>query len=163
MAQFHADPGYSFRMSEGVKALERSAAARGLLQSGGTLKGITQYGQDLASAEYQNAFSRYLTERQARLGPYEFLTGVGQAAAAGQSANIGSTGAALADIATQRGNIQGAQAMGTAGAFSNALSNIGTAAASYGAAQPYMNYLASITPATGGGGVYNPTMVGTPY
>lgn len=163
MAQFQADPGYSFRMSEGVKALERSAAARGLLQSGGTLKGITQYGQDLASAEYQNAFSRYLTERQARLGPYEFLTGVGQAAAAGQSANIGSTGAALADIATQRGNIQAARSMGTANAFGDALSNIGTAAAGYGVSQPYMNYLASITPATGGGGIYNPTMVGTPY
>ena len=27
MAQFQADPGYQFRMSEGIKALERSAAA----------------------------------------------------------------------------------------------------------------------------------------
>jgi len=40
MAQFQADPGYSFRMSEGMKALERSAAARGGLLSGATLKGI---------------------------------------------------------------------------------------------------------------------------
>ena len=163
MAQFQADPGYNFRMSEGIKALERSAAARGLLQSGGTLKGIQQYGQNLASEEYQNAFSRYLTERQARMGPYEYLTGQGQAAAVGQAANVGSTGAALADIATQRGNIQAARSMGTANAFGDALSNIGTAAAGYGMSQPYMNYLASITPAAGGGGIYNPTMVGTPY
>lgn len=161
MRQFQADPGYNFRMSEGIKALERSAAARGLLQSGGTLKGIQQYGQNLASEEYQNAFSRYLTEREARMNPYSYLTGIGQAAAAGQSANIGSTGAALADIATQRGNIQAARSMGTANAFGDALSNIGTAAAGYGISQPYMNYLASITPSSGG--VYNPTMVGSPY
>ena len=150
MAQFKTDPGYQFRMSEGIKALERSAAARGLLQSGGTLKGITQYGQDIASSEYQNAFSRYLTEREARMNPYSYLTGIGQAAAAGQSANIGSTGAALADIASQRGNVQAAQAMGNAGAIGNALSSIGTAAGSYYANQPYMNYLQSITPSTSG-------------
>jgi hypothetical protein len=165
MAQFQTDPGYQFRMSEGIKALERSAAARGLLQSGGTLKGTMQYGQNLASQEYENAFSRYLSEREARMDPYRFLAGQGQAAAVGQASNVGSTGAALADIAAQRGNIQAAQTMGTAGAFSSALNTIGSGVAGYAANQPYMNYLASITPSTGrmSGGVYNPTMVGTPY
>ncbi len=146
MQQFQADPGYGFRMSEGLKALERSAAARGLLQSGGTLKDITRFGQNLASAEYENAFSRYLSEREARMDPYRYLTGIGQAAAAGQAANVGSTGAALADIAAQRGNVQAAQAMGTAGAIGNAISGIGQAVGGYYANEPYMNYLRSITP-----------------
>jgi hypothetical protein len=146
MAQFQADPGYNFRMAEGLKALERSASARGLLQSGGTLKGIQQYGQNLASSEYENAFSRYLSQREARMDPYRYLTGVGQAAAAGQAANVGSSGAALADIAAQRGNIQAAQAAGTAGAIGNAFSSIGQGVGSYYANQPYMNYLQSITP-----------------
>jgi hypothetical protein len=148
MQQFQADPGYGFRMSEGLKALERSAAARGLLQSGGTLKDITRFGQNLASQEYENAFSRYLSEREARMDPYRYLTGVGQAAAAGQAANVGSTGAALADIAAQRGNVQAAQAMGTAGAIGNALGGIGQAVGGYYANEPYMNYLRSITPST---------------
>ena len=78
MTQFQADPGYGFRMSEGMKALERSAAARGGLLSGATLKGIQRFGQDLASQEYQNAFNRYQAERQARLGPLQSLAGVGQ-------------------------------------------------------------------------------------
>jgi hypothetical protein len=146
MAQFQADPGYNFRMAEGLKALERSAAARGLLQSGGTLKGIQQYGQNLASSEYENAFSRYLSQREARLDPYRYLSGQGQAAAAGQAANVGSSGAALAEIAAQRGNIQAAQAAGTAGAIGNAFSSIGQGVGSYYANQPYMNYLQSITP-----------------
>lgn len=146
MEQFQADPGYNFRMAEGLKALERSAAARGLLQSGGTLKGIQQYGQNLASSEYENAFSRYLSQREARMEPYRYLSGQGQAAAAGQAANVGTTGAALADIAAQRGNIQAAQAAGTAGAIGNAFSSIGQGVGSYYANQPYMNYLQSITP-----------------
>jgi len=80
MQQFQQDPGYGFRMSEGMKALERSAAARGGLLSGGTLKGIQRYGQDMASQEYTNAFNRYQAERQARLGPLQSLAGVGQTA-----------------------------------------------------------------------------------
>lgn len=146
MTQFQADPGYGFRMSEGLKALERSAAARGLLQSGGTLKDITRFGQNLASAEYENAFSRYLSEREARMDPYRYLTGVGQAAAAGQAANVGTTGAALADIAAQRGNVQAAQYMGTANALGSAIGGIGQAVGGYYANEPYMNYLRSITP-----------------
>lgn len=146
MKQFQADPGYNFRMAEGLKGLERSAAARGLLQSGGTLKGIQQYGQNLASSEYENAFSRYLSQREARLDPYRYLSSQGQAAAVGQAANVGSTGATLAEIAAQRGNVNAAQAAGAAGAIGNAFSSIGQGVGSYFANQPYMNYLSSITP-----------------
>ena len=98
MSQFQQDPGYSFRMSEGMKGLERSAAARGGLLSGATLKGIQRYGQDLGSQEYQNAFNRYQTERSARLNPLQSLAGVGQT-----SANtIGQAGAQFVNTA---GNI----------------------------------------------------------
>ena len=78
MEQFQADPGYAFRMSEGMKGVERSAAARGGLLSGATLKGIQRYGQDLGSQEYTNAFNRYQTERNARLNPLQSLAGIGQ-------------------------------------------------------------------------------------
>lgn len=81
MDQFRADPGYAFRMSEGMKGLERSAAARGGLLSGATLKGIQRFGQDLGSQEYMNAFNRYQTERAARLQPLQSLAGVGQTTA----------------------------------------------------------------------------------
>jgi hypothetical protein len=52
------DPGYAFRLGEGMKALERSAAARGGLVSGATMKGLQRYGQDLASQEYGAAYNR---------------------------------------------------------------------------------------------------------
>jgi hypothetical protein len=136
MEQFEADPGYQFRMSEGMKALERSAASRGILQSGQTLKNITRFGQDAASQEYQNAFQRYLRERQQKLQPLEYRIGLGQAAASGQAANVGSTAQNVGNLTTSLGNIQSAGIMGQANAFTNTLGNISglatDAASAYG-------------------------------
>ena len=62
------DPGYQFRLQQGQDALERSAAARGTLNTGGTLQGVMDYGQNLASQEYQNAYNRALGEYQMGYG-----------------------------------------------------------------------------------------------
>ena len=117
MQQFQQDPGYAFRMQEGMKALERSAAARGGLLSGGMLKGAQRYGQDLASQEYMNAFNRYQAERNAQLNPLQSLAGVGQTATnqlgqAGQTM-AGNVGQALGAAAQARasGYIGGANAL----------------------------------------------------
>lgn len=58
---YTASPGYQFRLGEGLRAVENSAAARGLLQSGGNLKGIDRYAEGLAAADYGDAFNRYST------------------------------------------------------------------------------------------------------
>lgn len=134
MDQFQQDPGYAFRLSEGQKALDRSAAARGGLISGGALKAATRFGQDMGSQEYTNAFNRYQTERQARLGPLQALTGMGQTTAntigaAGQTnaTNIGNYGIAGAN-ATAEGYLGSANArasgyMGGYNAINSGLSN----------------------------------------
>jgi hypothetical protein len=103
MDQFTADPGYGFRLSEGQKALDRQAAARGGLISGGALKAAQRYGQEMGSQEYTNAFNRYQTERQARLNPLQSLAGMaqtstGQLGQAGQTmaTNVGEAGAQAA-------------------------------------------------------------------
>ena len=157
MKQFQADPGYNFRMAEGLKGLERSASARGLLQSGGTLKGIQQYGQNIASDEYQNAFNRYLLEqtkmREERLSPLEYQIGLGQAAASGQAANVGTTANSISELTQALGNIgaqravaQGNIAASTAGNIGNMFAQGAGAYGDYMSAQPYQNYLRSITP-----------------
>jgi hypothetical protein len=63
-ADLETDPGYQFRLAEGNKALQAQAAAKGILQSGGTLKALTRYGQDAASQEYANAWDRAMKGRQ---------------------------------------------------------------------------------------------------
>jgi hypothetical protein len=60
------DPGYQLRLQSGQEALERSAAARGVLRTGGTLKDIVNYGQNFATQEYSNVFDRALRAHQAR-------------------------------------------------------------------------------------------------
>ena len=89
------DPGYGFRMSEGLKAVDRQAAARGGLISGNALKASQAYGQDMASQEYNNAFNRYQTVRGNTLSPFQTGAAAGQSAAAMQgqaNANFGSAG-----------------------------------------------------------------------
>ena len=90
------DPGYGFRMSEGLKAVDRQAAARGGLISGNALKASQTYGQDMASQEYNNAFNRYQTVRGNTLQPFQVGAAAGQSAAAMQgqaNANFGTAGA----------------------------------------------------------------------
>ena len=52
------DPGYQFRLQQGLDALQRSQAAKGVLATGGSLKDLMTYGQNLGSQEYQNAYAR---------------------------------------------------------------------------------------------------------
>lgn len=121
-SDFQADPGYAFRLSEGLKALEASRAARGGLLSGATGKALSRYGQGLASQEYGNAFTRYQTERANRLAPLGSLMQTGQAAASGMAGNAGMYGATAGGLTTDIGAAQAAGDVGSANAIANALS-----------------------------------------
>lgn len=127
MEQFQADPGYGFRLSEGQKALERSAAARGNLLSGGTGKALTRYGQEMGSQEYMNAFNRYQAERSARLNPLQSLAGVGQT-------STNALGVAGQNYATAAGEAIGAAGQARASGY------MGTANAIGGGLNQYLNY-----------------------
>jgi hypothetical protein len=138
-ADFEADPGYAFRQAEGMRALERSAAARGGLMSGNTLKGIQRFGQDLASQEYGNAFNRFQIERTARLNPLQSLMGSGQSAA---NVMTGATGQAASNIGQMQlgaGQARESGYIGQANALAGALGQIGSAAASFPLYQSQLN------------------------
>jgi hypothetical protein len=74
------DPSYQFRLKEGQKALERSAAGRGGLQSGSTLKALTNYSQGAASQEYAAAFDRFQRQQATRSANLTALAGFGLSA-----------------------------------------------------------------------------------
>lgn len=126
------DPGYAFRLSEGQKALERSAAARGGLLSGGTGKALVRFGQDMGSQEYQNAYNRALDAYNAQVqrastgyNRLASMAGLGQTSANTLSSAAGSYGSNIGNLAMtnaanqgnamlQMGNIRASQ-YGTAG------------------------------------------------
>lgn len=130
----YQDPGYAFRLSEGQKALDRQAAARGGLISGGALKAATRFGQDMGSQEYQSAYNRALTgygtdvARENQLyNRQAAMAGIGQT-----STNL--VGQAGQNYATSAGNLM------TGGAAAQAAGQVGMANALTGGVGTYLNY-----------------------
>ncbi len=136
------DPGYQFRLDQGQLALSRAAAAGGGVGSGGALKSAAQYGQDYASGEYGAAYNRFMTTRQDNYANLSGLARMGETANgqsmqagqnyANQSSSIGTNAAFQnAQALNGIGNAQAAGDIGSANAWSGALSGIGKAASDF--------------------------------
>lgn len=130
-ADLASEPGYQFRLGEGINALNKTAAARGGLVSGRALAEAARYGQDYASNEYQNAFNRYYTQRNQILNPMQSLLGQAQTSAG----NIGTAGQ---NYATGAGNTIMGAANARASGYVGGANALGSALS--GAVTPYMNY-----------------------
>lgn len=89
-ADFQTDPGYAFRLQQGQKALQQSAAAKGMQFSGSNLKALTDYNQNFASNEYTNAYNRFNTNQGNIFNRLSALSGGGQTAV-GTVANEGTS------------------------------------------------------------------------
>lgn len=139
------DPGYNFRLQEGLRALQNSAAARGGLLSGGTAKSINDYAGGSASQEYQNTYNRALqnyntnyntfTNDQSNLfNRLQALSGGGQTSAnqlsasgltaANNAANIGLTSAGqIGQQLNNAGAATGSGYVGSANAITGGINN----------------------------------------
>jgi hypothetical protein len=106
MSDFVTDPGYLFRLTEGQKAIDRSAAARGGTQSGAALKAATRYGQEAGSQEYGNAYERYNTNRTNRLAPLGSIATMGANAATNSATATGDYGARGGRLLSDTGETQ---------------------------------------------------------
>jgi hypothetical protein len=133
-SDYQADPGYAFRLSEGQKALDRQAAARGGLISGGALKAAQRYGQDMGSQEFGNAYNRALTSYNTGVASENQLYNR-QAGLAG----IGQTSTNLVNQAGQNYATNAGNAMG-AGAQAAASGYMGMANAAGQGLGQYLNY-----------------------
>lgn len=122
MQDFEADPGYDFRLKEGMKALNNSMAARGLGVSGANFKAAARYGQEMGSQEYQNAFNRYQVNRSNQLNPLQSLMGSGQTATNVLTGEAGNLGRSQAENTLQAGNARASGYIGSSNALTNAIS-----------------------------------------
>lgn len=121
MADYQADPGYQFRLDQGQQALERSAAARGGLLSGGALKDTTAYAQGAASQEYGNAYNRFNNDQANVWNRLSGLAGVGQQAN-NTIAQVGSnTVSQIGQNTIGAGNAIAAGQVGSANAINGAI------------------------------------------
>jgi hypothetical protein len=154
MADYQADPGYGFRLSEGMKQLGSQARAQGGAVSGRTMMGAQNYAQGLASQEYNNAFNRYQTNRTNQLAPLGSLMTSGQNAAAGTGAQTGEYGARISNLMTGAGENQGNALMAAQAQNASSYEDISNL---YGEKKPnFRNLFGS----TGQSGMYaDPTLI----
>jgi hypothetical protein len=105
-AEAAATPGYQFQLQQGEQAIQNSAAARGMLQSGGTAKSLDQFSQGLASTDYQNAYNNSLTAFNTNNATNQTLANLGTNANS-QAISAGSTyGGQLTSLAGLGANTQ---------------------------------------------------------
>jgi hypothetical protein len=129
------DPSYQFRLGEGMKALDRTAAARGGLISGGALKAAQRYGQEFASNEFGNAYNRLAS-----------MAGIGQTATNNMGAATGNFGTNAGNLMTGAGAARASGYVGGANALSSGLGQY----MNYTQSQNLMNRL--LPQSTAGGG-----------
>jgi hypothetical protein len=125
--EVQTEPGYGFRLGEGMKALERVQAARGGLLSGGAIKAGQRYAQDYATGEYGNAYNRLAN-----------LAGVGQTTSQ-NLANLGQNYATSAgNLGMEGANALAAGRLGRASSYAGGLTGVGQAFTDYASQQQKM-------------------------
>lgn len=93
LAALRNTPGYQFQQQQGTQNTINAASAQGLSLSGNTLEGLSKFNQGLADTTYEQA-----------VGNLENVVNTGQAAAAGQAANVGNAAANIGNTLVNQGN-----------------------------------------------------------
>lgn len=120
------EPGYQFGLQQGQQAIDRSAASKGGLYSGATMKALNRFGQDYGGTKFGDAFNRDMSSKTQQ---YNFLS---NAAGLGNTANNQSMAAganyanAVGNNALGMGNVSAANAL-TQGTIWGNMINKGTA------------------------------------
>jgi len=92
-AALRATPGYQFQLAQGNQGTLNAATASGMALSGNTLESLSRFNQGLADSTYQQT-----------VGNAQFGAQLGQAAAAGQAANVGNAAGNISNSLTNQGN-----------------------------------------------------------
>lgn len=118
MADANNSDAEKFALSEGLGALNNSAAAKGGLLGTNNQQQNIKYAEGVAGTFENQAFNQWLSQQQQLLQPLESTAGLGFTSAS-QTADT-NAGALLA-----AGGAQAGATIGTAGAYGNALSGVG--------------------------------------
>lgn len=124
-------PGYQFTLQQGLRAVQNSAASRGLGLSGAQEKQAMRYATGLADNTYQNQFNNALTTYNSNYGraknlvdTLSGLVGGGQSAAT-QTGTFGANATTAANNALMQGaNASASGTMGTGNAISNGIGSV---------------------------------------
>ena len=118
------EPGYQFGLDQGQRAVDQSAAARGSLLSGKTLRDLVTFGQDYGGTKFGEAFNRDAANKSRKFSMLSGLSGIGQNTAT----NLGQAGMQsagnISDLLTSQGAASAAGTIGQANAISGTIGNL---------------------------------------
>lgn len=118
------EPGYQFGLEQGRNTVDQSAASRGALLSGKTLKDLMTFGQDYAGTKYDAAFNRDAANKSRKYTMLSGISGTGQNTAT----NLGQVGmnsaSNISDLLTSAGAAQAAGRVGQANAITGTIGNL---------------------------------------
>lgn len=155
----YLDPSMAFRQKIGTQATERMANVGGGALSGNTLRALTDYGQNLASTEYGNAFGRFQTERSNIYNTLANIAGMGQGAV-NTGVNAGQNFAGqMTGLTTGSAAAQAAGTVGSANAYSGALGNVGNMAFLSSIMRPQAVAQQTTPTGVGTSQIYNPVAI----
>lgn len=147
MSSFLKSPGYQFRLSEGLRSIEKSQAARGNLLSGGGMKELETYGQGMASDEYGNYINQLMG-----------LAGIGQQADMAKGNWAMGTAAQMGNAAYQ-GGMGGVDASKNMSNFGFGLAGMGASMMGGGSGGGMAGMAAGASSSAGTAGRYNPSYI----
>lgn len=110
MSEFIESPDYQFNKTEGLSAVDRSAAARSGALSGNAVRAGEEFASGLASREFGNFFERLMR-----------IAGLGGAATNNATAAAASTGGNITQLLAQQGDARASGTMGAANSVTGAL------------------------------------------
>ena len=128
---FTETPGYQFRVDQGRQAIERSAAARGGLNSGATMKALQDFGQGMAADEYGTFYNRLGAMSGTGQTQVNSLASLGANSATNQGNSLMQAGNARASGYANQANIFGGAASQIAGGIGNYIGGQGGSAQLY--------------------------------
>lgn len=153
MSQFQEDPGYQFNLSQGLGAVQSSAAAQGHMLSSGELGNASNYAQSMASNEFGNAYNRYMNTNQQTYNKLMGLVQVGQAGASNTNAAAMNTANNVSANQTAAGNASAAGTIGSANAISGGIGQATSGLTNYSMFNSLMNPNKTTTPDSGIGSI----------
>jgi hypothetical protein len=139
-AQLEQTPGYQFTKSQGLKAVENSAAARGLGVSGAAQKGAANYATGLADNTLNTQANIFWNNQNNAYNKLYGTAALGSNAAVGAGTLGQSNVNSQTNLLTGMGNTQAAGILGQAAAQNQGLGAIGSGLSSIGSLA-YMNQL----------------------
>jgi hypothetical protein len=134
MAKFQSSPGYQFQLSQGERAVDAGAAAKGFARSGAAMQAEQEFGSGLAASDFGNYWNRLQQLSGSGLTAAGGIAG----AATGGASNIAQTDASAANA--------------TSGIYGNVAGSLSGTANQLLGSQQFQNYIKGLGGSSGGGG-----------